>query len=251
MEEYHIRLHLGPDNLPLDIATQEFRDWDTAQDHKKEPLRLRFLKYFLTNFKSVEETYRPKFVISLEDVSGNTHLHCLADLHPMDAKIIRSYLKDITQYDKHKRPYSIAKRRGNLLSYILKEQDEQNILNLIESLEPPYYQGFDYSGHLHTHGVTPEKLKQAFYGSYKKIPKENFAALRRDFIEKWSLDNHITETETHYLEHLQNKFIEEYTAFRIKNNKTPATQAHISFWLLKLRIISPEQFRFRRYTNFF
>jgi len=246
MEEYHIRLH------PFSIPAQTLiSDMPLPDQNSKEPLRLRYLKFFLTNIFKYEETYRPKFVISIEGDAENTHLHALADLDQYHAKLLRSNLKDITEHDDHKRAYSIAKRRGKLLSYILKEQDEQNILRLIDTLEPPFYQGHCSHSHLHVQGVTPEKLKHAFYGSYKKIPKEDFATLRRDFIEKWSRHNHITETETHYLEHLQNKFIEDYTAFRIKNNKTPATQAHISFWLLKLRIISPEQFRFRRYTNFF
>ncbi len=251
MEEYHIRLHLGPDTLPLDITTQDFLYWDTSHENQKEPLRLRFLKYFLANFENIKETYRPKFVISIEGEAENTHLHALADLTPTTAKLLRSTLKNITEHDDHKRAYSIAKRRGNLLSYILKEQDEQNILSLIDTLEPPYYQGHCSQGHLHVQGVTPEKLKHAFYGSYKRIPKEDFATLRRDFIEKWSLQHNCNSSSHTHLEHLQNKFIDDYTAFRIKNNKTPATQAHISFWLLKLRIISPEQFRFRRYTNFF
>lgn len=193
-----------------------------------------------------------KYVISGEKIGEpGTHLHCLCSLNKVEVKKLRAHLKSLTCDDKHKRPYSLRMRRGNLLSYLLKDRDESQFLDMVQdNMDTEYY---DKDSLFSSIGYSGAVLKKAYLDSYPKVkvPKDNWKSLRRDWIMKFQENNNCNASSLGVLEKLQNKFTDEFVSYHIQNNRNPPHQQTLAFWLLKLRIISYEQYRFRRYTNFF
>lgn len=231
--DYHIRLNL-PEAIILDGQT-------IAPVTRYE---------FLFDWLLVHSFER--FAMSIEERNTDkSHIHAFATLTVAHSRLIRElFRKTILPSSSHKRPYSVAKRRGNLLSYMMKDISDC-ICDKIEDMEnQQLIVGDAHQPTFFSTGFPKDELQRAFTKSYPKtkIPKEDWHNKRQLAIINWK-----ATTNYFILNSAQtaNDFMDFLIDFSLKNTKQPPRQTFVNFWLLKLGIITPEQYRFRKYTDFF
>lgn len=248
--DYHIRL-----NLP-------YTSFNPTPDYP-QPLQSRYK--FLFNW--LENNSNDRFAISIEERNNdNEHIHCFATITKSSASELREiFRKNILPNSTHKRPYSIAQRRGNLLAYLMKDishcicdQLEEYNGGDFYTIPVPIYP--DHTGippefvadfpDFFARGFGRQELLNAWNKSYPKIKlkKETFENLRSNFLINWKESTYYVSLNAPLT---QNSFIEDLVEFHISHNRAPPRQNFVNFWLLKLGIITTQQYRFRKYTNFF
>lgn len=231
--DYHIRItEIIALNTWLDLNV-----WEHV--HPFEPITsIRFIMV-------VEERNTPK-----------QHIHILATMSASSAKQIRVYLKQHFQENPtpHKRPYSVARRRGNLLAYLLKDLKQgeiDQIFNYTDEEEAddasPVYSIDTPTSFLHSSGFTKQELMTAYKKSYPKIKttKETFSHKRQLWITNWLSPNEpnpmLSEKDIAKL------FISDLLQFYIACEKAPPSTRYVSFLLLKHNFIKPSAYAKRTY----
>lgn len=244
--DYHIRL-----NSPKD-------DYDEGQSN------------YCMLLDWLEKNSTGRYALAIEErQTEKAHIHAFATITMLHSRKLRElFRKNILPTAKNKRPYSVAKRRGNLLAYMMKDISDC-ICDIIQDYD--LGQGYDFripspnhqlEDHVlfqelvdedlpdfYAHGFTQNELQEAYEKSYSKpkILKENWSQIRSLAIQNWKEQDFSNGSAAT----VQNDFIDMLVSLHIHHNRQPPRQTLVNFWLLKLDIISVQQYRHQKYTDFF
>lgn len=216
----------------------------------------------------LEKNSPGRYALCIEErQTDKAHIHAFATITKLHSRKLRElFRKNILPTAKNKRPYSVAKRRGNLLAYMMKDISDC-ICDIIQDYKPGQGYGFRIPSPNHpqmlyglqlvdedlpdfyAHGFTQNELMEAYEKSYAKpkIPKENWSQIRSLAIQNWKEQDFSNGSNAT----VQNDFIDMLVSLHIHHNRTPPRQTLVNFWLLKLGLISVQQYRHKKYTDFF
>lgn len=227
-----------------------------------------------------------RIFISIEErLTIKEHIHAFLTVTNSQVKQIRDYLKNHVSKALNKRPFSFAKRRGNLLAYIMKDYPPAIEEALSEwekndgsmpGQEPPILQDGELpilidvttidcsnnqiSYYLYSAGWCTEDLIKAYQESYPKghsKKKASFETLKSLYLANYE-KNHLSSTnEQSNISHYQYRrikatcFQNDLITFYINNHKTPPRFSYVSYLLIKYNYITPDEYSTRCYPSFF